>query len=628
MEWRFPADGSGAPRLTSLQRSYADLQQDQLVTISLIMGYLLYEKQLHSRLRLWEFQNQYILESLEGEHTDHLMISRKTGQLQFISDLPGGDSLKSCRRQVVFGFLGILRLLTEAYALVITSREHVGSYCGSSVYKITSMTFLRCESESGPLTEIQRSDEDHLRSLLQFLEATPGLYMSYDADLTHSVQASLSLQRNQSLWKQVDSRFVWNKQFWDDLYEMQFDSFALPVIQGSFQTFELQLNKTPVKVSLIARRCVRRIGTRMWRRGANLNGDVANFVETEQILQADGCVASYVQVRGSIPVIWEQVVDLTYKPKIKLANLDETPRVVEHHFRDLAERYGSVVAVDLVNQSGSEAVLGMAYANAMQNLTTVNTNIHYVPFDFHKICGQVKFERLDSLYEDIKDKLSNQGYFLMMEDSGNILEKQKGVVRTNCIDCLDRTNVTQSLLGRKSLAVQLQRLDIIEQSDTIDKFPNLDVKLKELWADHGDNVSIQYSGTSALKGDFVRFGKRTVHGILKDGYSSLARYYFNNLYDGKRQDALDLAAGHYTTSRGFSFREERTSMKILTYLPLVAAVVFAGLVFTTKSLRNARQDGHQLLYAFIWGSLTIGVTALIRRNGRHFTSRPYLCKLN
>lgn len=591
------------------------------------MDHFLFEKKLHSRLRLWEFENQYILESLEGEHTDHLMISRKTGQLQFISELPGGDSRKSCRRQIVFGFLGVLRLLTEAYALVVTSRERVGSYCGSPVYRISSMKFLRCESESGPLTDIQKSDEVHLRGLLRFLEATPGLYVSYDADLTHSVQASLSLQTNQSLWRQVDSRFVWNKQFWDDLYEMQFDSFALPVIQGSFQTIEVKLQKTLVKVSLIARRCVRRIGTRMWRRGANLNGDVANFVETEQILQANGYVASYVQVRGSIPVIWEQVVDLTYKPKIKLANLDDTPRVVEHHFRDLTDRYGSVVAVDLVNQQGSEAVLGMAYANAMQNLTAVNENIHYVPFDFHRICGQVKFERLSSLYEDLKDKLSKQGFFLM-EDSRNVLQKQLGVVRTNCIDCLDRTNVTQSLLGRKSLEIQLQRLNIFEQSDNISKFSEFDAKFKALWADHGDNVSIQYSGTSALKGDFVRFGKRTAQGILKDGYSSLARYYYNNLHDGKRQDALDLAAGHYTATRDFSFREDRTSMKILTYLPLVAAVVFAGLVFTTKALRNARQDGYQLLYAFIWGSLTIGITTLIRSNGRHFTSRPYLCKLN
>ena len=38
------------------------------------------------------------------------------------------------------------------------------------------------------------------------------------------------------------------------------------------------------------------LGTRMWRRGANRNGDVANFVETEQVLEVNGHLASYVQV--------------------------------------------------------------------------------------------------------------------------------------------------------------------------------------------------------------------------------------------------------------------------------------------------------------------------------------------
>jgi hypothetical protein len=40
-------------------------------------------------------------------------------------------------------------------------------------------------------------------------------------------------------------------------------------------------------------------GTRMWRRGADKDGNVANFVETEQVLEAEGFVASYVQVHFS-----------------------------------------------------------------------------------------------------------------------------------------------------------------------------------------------------------------------------------------------------------------------------------------------------------------------------------------
>lgn len=68
---------------------------------------------------------------------------------------------------------------------------------------------------------------------------------------------------------------------------------------------------------------------------------------------------------------------------------------------------------------------------------------------------------------------------------------------------------------------------------------------KNIWADNADLVSVQYSGTGALKTDFTRTGKRTKQGLLKDGMNSLTRYYKNNFNDGFRQDAIDLFLGNY-----------------------------------------------------------------------------------
>ena len=68
---------------------------------------------------------------------------------------------------------------------------------------------------------------------------------------------------------------------------------------------------------------------------------------------------------------------------------------------------------------------------------------------------------------------------------------------------------------------------------------------KEIWADHADVISTQYSGTGALKTDFTRTGKRTKAGLLRDGINSAVRYYKNNLADGFRQDAIDLFLGNY-----------------------------------------------------------------------------------
>lgn len=126
-----------------------------------------------------------------------------------------------------------------------------------------------------------------------------------------------------------------------------------------------------------------------------------------------------------------------------------------------------------------------------------------MPFDFHHICGQLDFTRLDTdLYPSVAEDLSKQSFF--MKNSEEVLQKQEGVLRTNCIDCLDRTNVTQSMFGRKVLEVQLIKLNLFQQSEKLEQHQDLDKEFKRMWADNGDDISMQYAGTPALKGDFVR----------------------------------------------------------------------------------------------------------------------------
>lgn len=66
-------------------------------------------------------------------------------------------------------------------------------------------------------------------------------------------------------------------------------------------------------------------------------------------------------------------------------------------------------------------------------------------------------------------ELENYGYF-HMEMVKNATERasrkvgQKGVFRTNCMDCLDRTNVVQSVISRHLLLGWLAKLGIITKS--------------------------------------------------------------------------------------------------------------------------------------------------------------------
>lgn len=200
-------------------------------------------------------------------------------------------------------------------------------------------------------------------------------------------------------------------------------------------------------------------------------------------------------------------------------------------------------------------------------------------------------------------------------------------MRVNCIDCLDRTNVTQSLLAQKSFDSQLQQIGLFSTSECMLQHSDFHRQFKILWANHGDEVSIQYSGTHALKGDFVRYGRQTVSGLIKDGFSALARYYLNNFHDGIRQDAMDLVAGHYTVSRGNPSPFRLNGFESLAYLPVASVLIVGGLTITTLSLQRGARDAHHFLCSVVWAGITTGAMAIVKANGRLFCSRPRLCKL-
>jgi hypothetical protein len=117
-----------------------------------------------------------------------------------------------------------------------------------------------------------------------------------------------------------------------------------------FQTEQFTLKDGPVRITLFSRRCNRRLGTRMWRRGANLEGATANFVETEQLVEYEGLTSSFIEVRGSIPLLWEQIVDLSYKPRPSIIEHEEMTKVVQRHFHDLLQRYGDTMVIDLTDK--------------------------------------------------------------------------------------------------------------------------------------------------------------------------------------------------------------------------------------------------------------------------------------
>jgi hypothetical protein len=113
---------------------------------------------------------------------------------------------------------------------------------------------------------------------------------------------------------------------------------------------------------------------------------------------------------------------------------------------------------------------------------------------------------------------------------------QKGVMRSNCLDCLDRTNLIQSKIAYDILTVILAKCgfdvkkifgtdNIVKAADNI-KIPNVMVdNLKNVWADNGDTISKHYTGTGSTHTNVTRTGRRDLKGIMDHGLKTLGRFY-------------------------------------------------------------------------------------------------------
>lgn len=367
------------------------------------------------------------------------------------------------------------------------------------------------------------------------------------------------------LWRRVDRRFWWNEMLSKPLIDTGSHSYVLPIMQGYFQqsTFHVptpanftapgdlvspesdRLETIPVHYSIISRRSRERAGLRYQRRGIDDEANVANFVETEtvvSIMRDDRAnVFSHIQIRGSIPVYWSQP-SYGLKPPPQLSK-DRTPEqnldAMKRHFGRLINMYGPLTIVNLAEQRGKEAPVANAYRDRVSELDW--KDVLYKEYDFHAETKGMKYENISKLVSQLQRNFDSQGFF--WASGGLVLSEQKSVFRVNCIDTLDRTNVVQSAFARSVLQSQLEAV-AIHTNPVIRERSDVEVVFNDVWANNGDAISKEYAGTSALKGDFTRTGKRDISGLLNDGLNSLSRVYTSTFTDWFGQAIIDYILGH------------------------------------------------------------------------------------
>lgn len=73
---------------------------------------------------------------------------------------------------------------------------------------------------------------------------------------------------------------------------------------------------------------------------------------------------------------------------------------------------------------------------------------------------------------------------------------QSGVLRTNCIDCLDRTNVAQYAYGLAALGRQLHAMGLTNMPK-VDPDSSIAAALMDMYQSMGDALAQQYGGSAA-----------------------------------------------------------------------------------------------------------------------------------
>ncbi|CAL4066485.1 unnamed protein product, partial [Meganyctiphanes norvegica] len=390
-----------------------------------------------------------------------------------------------------------------------------------------------------------------------------------------------------------NKRFVWNSYLLKPVEEIIHPAWILPITHGFVAQDNISVYGRSFFLTLIARRSCCYAGTRFLKRGANFEGDVANEVETEQLVYDahvtslhHGRFTSFVQIRGSIPSHWSQDVSkMVPKPPITFDVMDPYGETAGKHFNQLLRRFGSpIIVLNLVKRRerrAHESILNTEYSRLIGQLNITlppEHPIQYVAIDMARI-NKSKDENVMTRLSDIAYRAVKKTGFFQSESpyySHHLnpnthyrhLEKnsakgdenfgtkkhitlgehrgrlQTGVVRVNCVDCLDRTNTAQFVLGKCALAFQLYALGVLDSPSL--EFDSDSVRmLEEMYEDHGDTLALQYGGSQLVHR--IKTYRRTAPWTSQgnDIMQTLSRYYSNTFSDTEKQNAINLFLGIY-----------------------------------------------------------------------------------
>lgn len=490
----------------------------------------------------------------------------------------------------IHGCLGLINVAQQTYLAVITGAmtEVAFPVAYESVNRIFAVEFVSLSSNdwdfvnldsNGMPVEMNADPEDfdpniprvpHPCFELKKLLSNGSFYFSNDFDLTSSLQnrgidrakllqthasnvdAHINLQHYQE-------QYMWNSFLMEELinFRNNLDPFAVDILnRNRFMTTVIRgfaksitLGSSSDTFTIVSKQSWKRAGTRFNARGIDDDGNVANFVETEFIFNSVSMkqVFSFTQIRGSVPAFWEQDSALI-NPKITITrSRGATQSSFDKHFDEVCQLYGVCHIVNLLSKTKPQEVEVLRRYEDLLSHSYHEDAVSYSAFDFHAETKQLSggFAGASKILPQLFDSLETFGWFNFDIELDEVITRQDGVFRVNCLDCLDRTNLIEQVISQCVMEHIVKNQSLNHSNPSRDRFrlEEMTTKHNSLWADNGDAISQIYTGTNALKSSFSRSGKMNFAGALSDVTKSVSRMYQNTFVDLKKQSTIDLLLG-------------------------------------------------------------------------------------
>ena len=484
--------------------------------------------------------------------------------------------------------LGMINIKETNFILYITSSDKAGQLKGQDVFRITEVDFFEISDPKKQKVNNQEISDlkDGIKKLLKL-----GFYYSFGVDLTSSQEYqsrilsdlkngikslfnnnnSTNMKQNKNFYiKENASKFGISENIEENLRQIYLTScekyffnknlykkfldpttntpldpcFIIPIICGYFGTFTHEIDGSVLYFTLISRRSQNHCGTRYNTRGINDDGHVANYCESEQIVIYKNNLLSFCQLRGSVPVFFQQIgfraaTDIT-------RNRNLTIEAFSKHLAEMREDYNLIYFINLLNQTKKGEALIISNFEKQIKFRKGNRSFRYYYFDMQNECPRDDYSKIDYLMQNLEIPLNIFQFFSEDLNTHEILKHQKGTTRTNCLDCLDRTNVIQTRISWLVLQKMLYYLnlnvqDIFNKEEKFFYLTNNKFKenFKDIWAENGDEISIQYAGTASTITTVTKTGGHNLMGIIQHGIATVSRIYQGSFEDYFKQECID-----------------------------------------------------------------------------------------